>query len=569
MATMDAVLKALEDMKTTMTQMNSTMETLAPLAPSVADLAALPGKVSDLQKSMKDAGDHLQSVSVAVKRLESGDRSSGSSNQNYRPPPMCDSKLKGAADDDGVLGSPPPVFSTPPIQPLQQPRVDQYEEDRFLKPKMVFPSFDGTCDPLPWLNRCELYFRGHNTPEHRKVWMASLHMTDAAQLWYYHLETVSGEPDWRRFKQLLHKRFGPGITESPLGEMALLRCTGSVEEYSKQFVSLACRDVELSERQQVQLFIAGLNNPLKTDVAIHSPPTLDDAIRLARAYEQRLAIEPAQGRAGGRPPFRPPGLQGAAAVQGVAPAPNAQVAVRPPAAARIAALPRRQLTPTEMAQRRADGLCFNCPEKYFAGHRCKQLAVIEIVPDNEDLVDQEDEDVAGAELHFLHAPPAPLPEGEQSASISLHALTGIDPPDVPTMYVWVFLGARRLTALLDSGSSKTFINTRVAEELRIPVYPDQALKVTVGNGDQVLSPGRLAEVRGMVGGDYFWFDSHSLPMGSLDMVIGVSWMSQLGDISWNFREQTFAFRVADKRIMWCGINRPGPASLRSMSRRTS
>ena len=74
MATMDAVVKALEDMKTTMTQMNSTMETLAPLAPSVADLAALPGKVSDLQKSMKDAGDHLQSVSVAVKRLESGDR---------------------------------------------------------------------------------------------------------------------------------------------------------------------------------------------------------------------------------------------------------------------------------------------------------------------------------------------------------------------------------------------------------------------------------------------------------------------------------------------------------------
>jgi len=114
------------------------------------------------------------------------------------------------------------------------------------------------------------------------------------------------------------------------------------------------------------------------------------------------------------------------------------------------------------------------------------------------------------------------------------------------MNVWVFLGSRRLTALLDSGSSKTFINTRVAEELRIPLYPDQALKVTVGNGDQVHSPGRLAEVRGMVGGDYFWFDSHSLPMGSLDMVIGVSWMSQLGDISWNLREQTFAFRVADE-----------------------
>ena len=178
MATMDTVLKALEDMKTTMTQMNSTMETLAPLAPSVADLAALPGKVADLQKSMCDAGDQLQSVSVAVKRLESGDQSSSSSNQNYRPPPLRDPKQKGAADDDGILL--PPPFSSPTIPHGFQQRVEQYEDDRFLKPKMLFPTFDGMGNPLPWLNRCELYFRGHNTPEHRKVWMASLHMIEAA-----------------------------------------------------------------------------------------------------------------------------------------------------------------------------------------------------------------------------------------------------------------------------------------------------------------------------------------------------------------------------------------------------
>jgi len=132
------------------------------------------------------------------------------------------------------------------------------------------------------------------------------------------------------------------------------------------------------------------------------------------------------------------------------------------------------------------------------------------------------------------------------------------------MHVWVFLGGRRLIALLDSGSSKNFINTKVAEDLGIPLYPDEALNVTVGNGDHVRSPGRLAEVRGMVGSDYFWFDSHSLQLGSLDMVIGVSWMSQLGDIQWNLNEQTFGFRVADKRILWCGIDRPSPHSFCSI-----
>jgi hypothetical protein len=59
-----------------------------------------------------------------------------------------------------------------------------------------------------------------------------------------------------------------------------------VEDYARQFVALACCEVELSERQQVQLFIVGLVNPLRTDVAIQSPATLDDAIRYARAFEQ-------------------------------------------------------------------------------------------------------------------------------------------------------------------------------------------------------------------------------------------------------------------------------------------
>jgi len=83
-----------------------------------------------------------------------------------------------------------------------------------------------------------------------------------------------------------------------------------VEEYAKQFVSIACREVELSERQQAQLFIAGLNNPLRTDVAIQSPMTLDDAIRYARAYEQRLALESVPQRQSGRAPFRSAGQQG-------------------------------------------------------------------------------------------------------------------------------------------------------------------------------------------------------------------------------------------------------------------
>ena len=34
-------------------------------------------------------------------------------------------------------------------------------------------------------------------------------------------------------------------------------------------------------------------------------------------------------------------------------------------------LPLRRLTPAQMDERRKQGLCFNCDEKYQAGHQCK------------------------------------------------------------------------------------------------------------------------------------------------------------------------------------------------------
>ena len=48
-----------------------------------------------------------------------------------------------------------------------------------------------------------------------------------------------------------------------------------------------------------------------------------------------------------------------------------------------------------MAQRRADGLCYNCDEKFVLGHRCKKLFVIEVIGfDDDDEVDEEIECLA-------------------------------------------------------------------------------------------------------------------------------------------------------------------------------
>jgi hypothetical protein len=86
----------------------------------------------------------------------------------------------------------------------------------------------------------------------------------------------------------VQQRFGPPITDSPIGELMLLRRTGTVDDYTDQFLALACRDADLSEQQLIQIYTTGLVNPLKTDIALRRPASLDEAIMLARAYEQRL-----------------------------------------------------------------------------------------------------------------------------------------------------------------------------------------------------------------------------------------------------------------------------------------
>jgi hypothetical protein len=62
--------------------------------------------------------------------------------------------------------------------------------------------------------------------------------------------------------------------------------TGSVNESHTKFIALSCRDISLTEPQQVQLFIIGLGNPLHIDVTLQQLESLDDANIFAMAYEQ-------------------------------------------------------------------------------------------------------------------------------------------------------------------------------------------------------------------------------------------------------------------------------------------
>jgi hypothetical protein len=81
-------------------------------------------------------------------------------------------------------------------------------------------------------------------------------------------------------------RFGPPLTESPIGELALLYQDGTIEEYCNKFMALSYKDPAISEDHQVQLFTVGLGHHLRTYVMLQKLVTLDEAVMYTWAYAQ-------------------------------------------------------------------------------------------------------------------------------------------------------------------------------------------------------------------------------------------------------------------------------------------
>ena len=148
------------------------VDRLAPLAPMASKLAALPDKIVALQAAAFENTQEVRALNLAVIRVESA--------QHDGKAPAGDDEETAVHSVNGPPkhGSKPPPRPHPPLfrpepPPFRPDPRDQWreEEDDIIdscfhpRVRLKFPSYDGKEDPLPWLNRCETFFRGQNTLE--------------------------------------------------------------------------------------------------------------------------------------------------------------------------------------------------------------------------------------------------------------------------------------------------------------------------------------------------------------------------------------------------------------------
>jgi hypothetical protein len=201
----------------------------------------------------------------------------------------------------------------------------------------------------------------------------------------------------------------------------------------------------------------------------------------------------------------------------------------------------KRLSQAEQAERRRLGLCYNCDERYTRGHNrvCRRIFFIAGVElsDADDAVDRDAE--------------APV--------FSLRAVAGV--LDADTMQIVATLGSTSLVALLDTGSTHSFISEDVAHRSGLSVCQRARLTAMVANGESVPCAGVIRAAPLDVDGETFPADLFVMPLASYDVVLGTKWLGTLGPIFWDLASRQMWFLHHGRTLRWTGVpveNPPGP-----------
>lgn len=96
--------------------------------------------------------------------------------------------------------------------------------------------------------------------------------------------------------------------------------------------------------------------------------------------------------------------------------------------------------------------------------------------------------------------------------------------------------------MIDGGSSKNLINSQICQDLNIITQSQEPVNILLANGDTITSQVVCPELKWIWNGVEFIVVAQVVDMKDSQMILGVEWLSQLGDFSCNYHDHTMQFQ---------------------------
>jgi hypothetical protein len=168
------------------------------------------------------------------------------------------------------------------------------------------------------------------------------------------------------------------------------------------------------------------------------------------------------------------------------------------------------------------GLCYNCDDKYFLSHNCKEKNIFMAI--FEDILEED------VETPLVSESP------EVEPVISLNALTGFSTPE--TLKIINYIKHQKVITLVDSGSTHNFIHRRIAQETHCYIHAVNNFQIMIANGGSMKCGGNCGSVRLQIGDYHLKSHMFAIDMGGCEIVLGADWLRTLGPILMDFKYLT-------------------------------
>jgi hypothetical protein len=209
----------------------------------------------------------------------------------------------------------------------------------------------------------------------------------------------------------------------------------------------------------------------------------------------------------------------------------------------------QKLTKAKMVECQLKGLCYNCDEKYFPGHKYKEqnifMAMSEDVSEEEAIVSPVDEIPPPSNLTPSFDPP------EVEPMISLNSLTGFSTPQ--TLKLISYIKNRKVIMLMDNGSTHNFIHRCISQEFNWYIRVINNFQIMISKGGSMKCGGHCENMQLQIGQYHLKSHIFAIDMSGCDIFIGAKWLRTLDPIFVYFKDLTMQFQNEGKKYTFQGI----------------